>query len=255
MPNWKDREIFSRLNVPEDSPVIIRVDGWNFRKITEKIGLKRPYDTRLAKSLAEASSELMRMGFPIAFAFTFSDEISFLLAPPLPWRGRIEKLITILASYTSGYLSKVFDEALAFDGRVVFVRNEDEIVDYMRWRQSEAWRNALNSYALKALENQGLSRKDAVEALKGKKSSELHDLIFKNLGVNVNDVPAWQRRGIMIRWIIKIKNSNFGPVQRRSVRVDWDLPLFSTPEGRDYLLESISIGMSSFRGMMSSSEG
>ncbi len=255
MLNWKNREIFSHLNVPEDSPVIIRVDGWNFRKIAEKIGLKRPYDDRLAKSLAEASSGLMKVGFPIAFAFTFSDEISFLLAPPLPWRGRIEKLITILASYISGYLSKVFDEVLAFDGRIVFVRNEDEIVDYMRWRQSEAWRNALNSYALKALESQGLSRNDAVEVLKGKKVRELHELIFRNLGVNINSVPSWQRRGIMIRWIIKIKDSNFGPVQRRSVKIDWDIPLFSTSEGRDYLLETISIGMSSFRWMMSSSEG
>ncbi len=240
--NWKDREIFSCMRIPEDYPVIIRVDGWNFRKAAEKLNLQRPYDIKLARSLARVPVELMKSGFPLIFAFTFSDEISFLIAPPLPWRGRIEKLITILSSYTAGYLSKVFNETLAFDGRVVLIRDEDDLIEYMIWRQSEAWRNALNSYALNALEREGLGRKEAMEFLKGKKASELHELIFQKLKLNMNNIPAWQRRGIAVRWVIKLKDTDFGPVQRRNVEEDWDLPLFSTPEGKKYLLESIHKG-------------
>ncbi len=227
------------MRIPEDYSVIIRVDGWNFRKVAEKLSLQRPYDVKLARSLASAPAELMRLGFPLVFAFTFSDEISFLLAPPLPWRGRIEKLTTILASYTAGCLSKIFNETLAFDGRAVLIGNEDEAIEYMIWRQSETWRNVLNSYALNALEREGLSRREAIGILKGKKASELHELIFQKLGLNINNAPTWQRRGIAVRWIVKVKSTDFGPVRRRSVEEDWNPPLFSTPEGKKYLLESI----------------
>ncbi len=239
MMNWKDREILSCVRIPEDYSVIIRVDGWNFRKAAEKINLQRPYDIKLARALASVPAELMKLGFPLAFAYTFSDEISFLLVPPLPWKGRIEKLDTILASYTAGHLSKTFNYALAFDGRVILIRSEDEVIDYMVWRQSEAWRNVLNSYALTALEKEGLSRREAMELLKGKKASELHEIIFQKLGLNINDVPAWQRRGIAVKWTTIIKSTDFGPVQRRGIEEDWNPPLFSSPEGRRYLLESI----------------
>jgi len=246
MPDWKSRELFSSLVVPPDIPVIVRVDGWRFRRVADELGLSRPYDRRLMEALVDAPKNLMLTNFPLALAFVFSDEISFVVAPPLPWGGRVEKLITILASYTASRITRSLNAPVGFDGRVVLVRGEGEIVDYLVWRQGEAWRNALNSYALKALEDGGMDRKEAAEYLKGKKAEELHEIIFEKLGINLAKVPTWQRRGVVVRKVLRTKETKFGLVERRVVEADWDPPLFSAPEGRSYLISSLRTGMSVF---------
>ncbi len=246
MPGWKKRELFAELKIPSDLPVIVRVDGWRFRRVAEELCLERPYDRRLMEVLVDVPRGLMDINFPVAFAFMFSDEISFVISPPLPWNGRLEKLVTILASYTAGKLSERFRATIAFDGRVVLVKDTEDIIDYMIWRQDEAWRNALNSYALKALEKEGLGRREAAEKLRGKRAEELHEIIFQKLGVNITKIPAWQRRGVVVRRVIKVKGTEFGPVERRAIESDWELPLFSSPEGREYLRRSLIAGMSVF---------
>ncbi len=235
--NWKFREIFSGLHVPPDLPAVVRVDGWNFHDVSKRIGLSRPFDRRLIKSLVMASVKVMRSGLPVVLAFSFSDEISYVLAPPLPWKGRIEKLVSILASLTSSVVSRWLRTWAPFDGRVV-VLEEDEIPEYLNWRQMEAWRNALNSYAIIALEAEGYRGREAADVLRGMKAPELHDLIFKKLGINVAKVPAWQRRGVVVRRKKYLKKVN-GDVLRRKISVDWSPPLFSTDEGRRYVLESL----------------
>ena len=246
MLDWKSREIFSRLCVPVDMPVIVRVDGWRFRKLAEELGLERPYDERLLTSLIDASKGLMERNLPIALAYLFSDEISFLLAPPLPWNGRVEKIVSIISSFISARTSLLLGHAASFDGRIVFLRDEDELVSYLSWRQDEAWRNALNSYALLALEKEGFSREEAAKKLHGRKSEYLHELIFRKLGINIANVPAWQRRGVLVRKAVKVKNTEYGPVERSEIVVDRELPLFSSPEGLDYL-RGILRDMSIFR--------
>ncbi len=235
--DWKSREIFSKLHVPPDLPVVIRVDGWNFHDVSERARLNRPFDKRLIKSLVMASVRVIRSGLPVVFAFSFSDEISYVLEPPLPWGGRVEKLVSVLASLTSSTVSRWLGTLTSFDGRVVVLKRE-EISDYLNWRQMEAWRNALNSYALLALEAEGYRGRDAAEKLRGMKAPELHDLIFKTLKVNVAKVPAWQRRGVVVRRKRYLKRVNEGVV-RRKITVDWSPPLFSTEEGRRYVLEAL----------------
>ncbi|MCD6243624.1 MAG: tRNA 5'-guanylyltransferase [Thermoproteota archaeon] len=241
MIDWKSREIFSSLKVPPDIPIVVRVDGWRFRKVAMELELEKPFDRRLIEALANIPVKLVEGGFPILLAYTFSDEISFVLHPPIPWEGRVEKVVSILASYSSGHLSSTFGRPLSFDGRIILVRSKEEIIDYLTWRQSEAWRNTINSYALKALEEDGYTLKEASEILKGAKSKELHEIIFNKLGINVAKVPAWQRRGVIVKRVEVIKEeSRAGPVIRRRTKIDWEPPLFSTPEGREYLLDLLS---------------
>ncbi|MEM0267868.1 MAG: tRNA(His) guanylyltransferase Thg1 family protein [Candidatus Korarchaeum sp.] len=238
---WKDREVFSGLRVPVDSPLIVRVDGWRFHRVSEELGLNRPFDERLIRALSQVPLRLMRIGFPLALSFLFSDEISFLIYPPVPWNGRVEKLISVIPSYSSAIVSTVLNYPVCFDARIVIIRDLKDVLDYLSWRQSEAWRNALNSYALIALESTGLRREDAVRELRGKKAEQLHEVIFDKLGINIAKVPSWQRRGVVVRKGYKEKDSSLKRVTRKVPLVDWEIPLFSTPEGRDYLMESLKV--------------
>jgi len=237
--DWKEREIFSGLRVPSDAPVMVRIDGWRFHKVADELGLERPFDRRLIEALIQAPLSLMRMGFPLALSFAFSDEISFLIYPPIPWSGRVEKLISVIPSHSSAIVSMFLNYPVCFDARIIILRDLDEILGYLSWRQSEAWRNALNSYALFALERSGMNREDAVKELRNRKADSLHDIIFTKLGINIATVPSWQRRGVIVRKRYEEKHCESGKVVRRVPEVDWDIPLFSTPEGRDYLLEAL----------------
>ncbi len=67
-------------------------------------------------------------------------------------------------------------------------------------------------------------------------------------GFNLAMTPAWQRRGVLVYKKLKEKEG-FNPVtqesvvtERSAVTVDYDLPLFSSPEGKEFLKKVISTG-------------
>jgi len=65
-----------------------------------------------------------------------------------------------------------------------------------------------------------------MERLSGMKEPEIHDLVYQK-GINLARTPAWERRGVMIR--------------RKGGQVEqgWELPMFSSKEGRALLEEII----------------
>ncbi len=231
--DWKEREIFSRLALPDDFPVILRLDGWRFHRIARELRLKKPFDLEFIQKIVQSAKRPMEV-FPIELAFVFSDEISYLLLPPLPWNGRLEKIDSVISSLVSSSLSLLLDTETVFDSRVIIVHSADEVLDYLSWRQMEAWRNHVNAYAQIVAERDGID-------ITGMKSEELHDLVFRRLGVNLAKTPCWQRRGVLIYWK-EYEKEGFDPTSGRKVRVkrrrleeDWEVPIFSSPRGRELL--------------------
>ena len=244
--DWKNREVASALRMPEDLPLIVRVDGWKFHNLAAKMGLMKPFDEKMAKCLVKAAKEPFNLGLPATLAYVFSDEVSFLIKPPLPFKGRVEKLVSIFASIVASSFSTALREInlganVGFDGRVVVVRHQ-EIPEYLSWRQAEAWRNCINAYAQHALISKGMSPQKAAKELEGKKTPELHELVFQELGINLAKIPAWQRRGVLI-FLEEYEKEGFDPiskkrtiVKRRRVREEWEPPLFSSEEGRSFII-------------------
>ena len=66
----------------------------------------------------------------------------------------------------------------------------------------------------------------AMEKLRGMREQEIHELVFQR-GINLAKTPAWERRGVM--------------VYRKDglVVADWEMPLFSSKEGKALLAEII----------------
>jgi tRNA(His) guanylyltransferase len=239
----KRREIYSDLHcIP---PVIVRVDGRNFRNALSRIGLEKPYDERFASAMADAVELFFKnSGLSPDFAYTFSDEISFLFRN-ISFDGRIEKIDSIIPSFISSALTLTLkaEEPVSFDSRVIPV-TEENIPEYLAWRQDEAWRNCINSYAYYTLLSEGMTEKEAASLLKNKGSSEMHELLFQK-GINIAKAPAWQRRGIMI--VKKEYHANgFNPHLgedttsiRRKVVQDWNIPLFKSTQGKDFIKSSL----------------
>ncbi|MCS3923543.1 tRNA(His) guanylyltransferase Thg1 family protein [Methanosalsum natronophilum] len=239
----KENEIYADIrSLP---PVIIRIDGRNFKKTLEKLDFEKPYDFRLTKGFADSiESFFKKSGLNPILSYTFSDEVSFLFLN-LEFDGRIEKLDSIVPSYFSSSLSIELglSEPISFDSRVIPVE-KDKIVDYFIWRQREAWRNYINSYGHYTLIKKGMSPKDAFNLLKNKDSSYIHELMFED-GINLAKLPSWQRKGIVVykhRYLVEGYNpkDNIKSItQRQKIVQKWDIPEFSSPQGHDFLVCNI----------------
>lgn len=82
-----------------------------------------------------------------------------------------------------------------FDCRLIPLPNIGYVVDYFRWRQEDSHRNSLNGYCYWLLRDQGISATEVQKRISGISIGEKNELLF-SMGVNYNDLPSWQKRGV-----------------------------------------------------------
>ena len=228
----KDFEVYSSLKVPKNSKIIVRLDGRSFHKLARDLNLVKPYDENFYQVMSKVCNELFKEFSPV-FVYTFSDEISLLLER-IPFDGRIEKINSVIASFTASSFVLHYDEDFkkppSFDSRIIPISDED-ILKYFKWRQDESWKNCIASYGISFLKSK-YSNKRANDMITGLKSSEIHELLYQN-GINLNDVETYKKRGIAVyRKNKKVvgfnKKENREQVSYRTYTyVDWEVPKFN----------------------------
>ncbi|MFQ6081404.1 MAG: tRNA(His) guanylyltransferase Thg1 family protein [Candidatus Bathyarchaeia archaeon] len=234
--NHLEHEIFSQLRIPPDTPFFVRLDGRRFQAVSETVGAEKPFDKRFAQCLVASAKAVFQSGFNPALVYVASDELNVLFLYAAPFRRRVEKVNSILAGIASSSFSlntlKLFKKSLtaSFDSRVV-VYSKEEIVEYLLWRQRDAWRNHNNAYGYWLLRRRGHKPKEAARMLKGLKTKDLHEMLFRH-GINLAQTPAWQRRGILVYREPYQKHVKNHTVTRWRIKENWDLPLFSSTEGQ-----------------------
>ena len=247
-PEPRDLEVYSGLRVPPNAHLVLRVDGRAFTNLTRRLGMEKPYDRRFAEAMAETAVRLIRdSGLGVTLVYGFSDELNLLIPRDrIPFSGRVEKLTSVSASCAASYLQgalrerfgeRVFAETISFDSRCV-VLTEEDVVRYFKWRQDEAWRNHLNSYAYWALRRKGLSPREAAERLRGMKAHDVHELLFREFGINLGRTPVWQRRGFLA-YRVRVREDG---VERCRVTRDWAPPRFHEGAGRRILRSCLRRG-------------
>lgn len=229
----KDYEVYSSLKVPKNSKIIIRLDGRSFHSLARELNLVKPYDDNFYNIISEVCRDLFNEFSPL-FVYTFSDEISLLL-DKLPFDGRIEKIDSVIASFTSSsfviHYNNEFNKPPAFDSRIIPISDDEDILKYFKWRQDESWRNCVNSHGISYLKSK-YSNNRANDIINGMKLNEIHELLFQN-GINLNNIETYKKRGIGIyRKQKKItgfnKKENKNQTSYRSyVYTDWELPIFN----------------------------
>ena len=235
----ENREIFSAITaIP---PVFVRLDGRAFHRLADCLCLTKPFDEFFHKAMVTACISLVAdSGLNPDFAYTFSDEIS-LYFTKLPFSGRVEKIDSVAASYAASSFTLALGGTtlVAFDARVI-PATPSYAVEYLTNRQAEAWRNHINAYCQQALIEEGMDARKAAEKLKGLQAKDLHEMMHIR-GLNLATTPAWQRRGTLIYKKITEKEG-FNPLtketviaERSAVVAESELPLFTSPEGKEFL--------------------
>lgn len=212
--------------------MVARIDGRCFSKLTKKThNFEAPYDIRFRDIMVDTVKHLMQCGFKIIYGYTQSDEISLLFDLSEDTFDRKErKLNSILAGEASAKFSLLLGDHGAFDCRISQLPTKKLVVDYFRWRNEDASRNCLNSHCYWKLRDEGQTPNKAAAQLSGVSVADKNELLFQK-GVNFDDVPSWQKRGIGIYWeeyeksAKNLKTGEDVKALRKKLTIDYDLPM------------------------------
>src|SRR5688572_28582052 len=183
--------------------IVCRLDGRGFTRLTRELhSFAAPFDERFRDLMLETAEHLMKAsGFQVVYGYTQSDEISLLLHRDDGSFGRkIRKLNSVLAGEASARFSLSLGALACFDCRVCELPNLKLVEDYFRWRHEDAHRNSLSAHCYWMLrQRNGMAANEATVKLLGMSTAEKNELLFQ-AGVNFNDLPLWQKRGVGLSW-------------------------------------------------------
>lgn len=232
--------------------MVARLDGRGFTRLTkgprrrestltrepldEPHRFEAPFDPRFRELMVHTTRHLMeRTGIAFPYGHTHSDEISLLFPLGDASFGRkLRKLGSVLAGEASAAFSLRLGFHAALDCRISQLPRRELVIDYFRWRQADAHRNALSAHCYWVLRKAGANRHEATAEIDGRSTAEKNELLFSH-GINFDTLPAWQKRGVGLWWESYEKlgtdprTGALVPATRRRLREEVELPL-----GTDY---------------------
>jgi len=263
----KGYEGVPRIRLVPKMPVMIRLDGKAFHTFTR--GMERPYCRPFNECMWEAAKYLCANIQGCRVAYVQSDEITLLLTDYQDVKTQawfdyeVQKMTSIAASMaTAAFLRAYwkrfvapglcceFDveremddlKLAAFDARAWNLPHQ-EVVNAFIWRQQDATRNAIQM-----LGQSKFSHKE----LHGKDCNQIQEMVFAKHGINFNDLPVPQRRGVCVvkeQYSVQTHVGTFGGedpyadpstfVVRSRWTVDEAIPVFT--QDRSYIQRFVDV--------------
>lgn len=218
-------ELRSRSLLPRRTNTIIRLDGKAFHTYTR--GLDKPFDYQLMDDMIEVTKFLCKEIQGCKIGYTQSDEISLVLTDydslnTSAWfDGQVQKICSVSASLATAKFNELRPGKLAFfDSRCYTISDQQEVVNYLLWRQQDASRNSVSMAAQSVYSHKELFKKS---------TSDQQEMLFQK-GINWNDYPLNARRGSAI---IKTYYDKDGGQRSKWEYVD--IPILS--KDRDFILD------------------
>lgn len=224
-------------------PAFARIDGKGFHNYTK--GLERPYDVSFSKTMIEVTKMLVE-DTQATVGYTQSDEITLSwykedFKSQIFFDGKVQKMISILASMTTAYFAEVALGKLPqkeaqyafFDCRVWNVPTLWEASNVFLWREQDATRNSIQMAGRSVYSHKECNNKNM---------GQLQEMLFQK-GINWNDYPDFFKRGTYIFSHKKLETidqvSDAGWEQFTKIRrelTESKLPILSTIENRPEVL-------------------
>lgn len=179
----KDFESKTNYKLDFQEHLVIRLDGKAFHTYTRKFN--KPFDCRIEDAFKQTALYLAENVQSVQLAYSQSDEITLICKVEKSGQhwfdGKIQKIASVAASMaTAKFNSLMFElfpdvnQFALFDARVFLIPEED-LIDVLVWRQSDAIRNSVS-----ALARSQFSHKE----LHGKSTNDMKEML--------STVSPWQ---------------------------------------------------------------
>lgn len=189
--------------------IVIRLDGKCFHKFADDHNFTKPNDLRALKLMNYAAYTVLKEYSDILLSFGQSDEYSFVLRKDsCLYKRRSAKLLTTINSkFSSSYVfywNKFFEHLPlkyppCFDGRIVLYPCDENLIDYMKWRQADVHINNLYNTTFWTLILKGqLTPVQAEKRLSGTVSADKNEILFQEFNMNYNNEPEIFKRGTIL---------------------------------------------------------
>ena len=157
--------------------------------------------------MTQSAKVVMKEIHDVVLAYGQSDEYSFVLKRNSDlYSRRSAKITTNVASlfassytfhwssYFEGQSKPMFPPS--FDGRAVQYPTDQNLKDYLSWRQADCHINNLyNTTFWSLVIKGGLSNHEAQEKLKGTLSKDKNEILFSEFNINYNNEPEQFKKG------------------------------------------------------------
>ncbi|EDW02836.1 GH10821 [Drosophila grimshawi] len=188
--------------------IVIRIDGKKFHKFANTHKFEKPNDENALHVMNVAGIGVMQEFRDIVLGYGQSDEYSFVFRKDTDaFKRRAAKLLTYVTSlFSTSYVMswpKWMQQPLAyapcFDGRIILYPSDENLRDYLSWRQADVHVNNLYNTAFwKLVLESGLSNQQAEQRLRGTLSADKNELLYQQFGINYNNMPAMYRKGTIL---------------------------------------------------------
>ena len=214
--------------------MVVRIDGKGFHRFSDTHGFTKPNDVKALNLMNACAEHVMNEFTDVVISYGQSDEYSFVFRRQTDLYGRRAAKITtnIVSLFASAYVFKwntffpltELKYPPAFDARVVLYPTNENLRDYLSWRQVDCHINNLYNTVFWALVQQGkLSNNEAQQRLKGSVSGDKNEILFSEFNMNYNNEPDQFKKGTTIfRKKVEIPieasvNDNFGLNDEKNV--------------------------------------
>jgi len=192
--------------------IVVRLDGKGFHRFSELHGFCKPNDKRSLNVMTAAAKTVMKEFRDIVISYGQSDEFSFVFRKSTNlYNRRSSKLMSntcslFSSSYVYHWREHFPDVELtyppSFDGRVVLYPTDQNLRDYLSWRQADCHINNLYNTVFWALvQKGGMTTTQAEDRLKGSLSADKNEILFQ-FGINYNDEPEVYKKGTILLYTV-----------------------------------------------------
>lgn len=189
--------------------MVVRIDGKAFHKFTEAHSYEKPNDLRGLNLMNFAAACVMKEFNEISLSYGQSDEYSFVFhrAAELYNRRQSKIVSNVNSLFTSSFVfywdrwfgSEKLKYPPSFDARMVLYPSEENLKDYLSWRQADVHINNLyNTCFWNLVLKKGMKNSEAEERLRGTVSADKNEILFSEFGINYNNLPAMFRKGTIL---------------------------------------------------------
>jgi tRNA(His) 5'-end guanylyltransferase len=194
----KAYEQVTRSVLPPRTYAVVRVDGRAFHTFTR--GMERPFSEPLASAMDGVGVALCEEISGTSLAYTQSDECSVVFSDlsgfdtQMWFGGVVQKIASVAASIATAAWATDADHPLhgtrpLFDARVFAISSEQEVTNYLIWRQVDCVRNSISMAAQAQFPH---------KQLHGVNTNAMQEMLFKEKGINWNDYPDDFKRGRVV---------------------------------------------------------